>query len=215
MKFFIDTANVREIREAHDMGMVDGVTTNPSLVAKEGRPFDEVIQEICSIVDGPVSAEVVSVDEMGMIKEAHQLSEMHENIVVKIPMTADGIKAVRKLTEAGIKTNVTLVFSPLQALAAAKAGATYVSPFIGRLDDLAHEGMNLVAQILEIYDNYAFDTEVIVASVRHPLHVLEAALLGADIATIPFNVITKMMAHPLTDKGLKAFLDDWEKMSKG
>ncbi len=214
MKFFIDTANINEIKEANDMGMVDGVTTNPSLIAKEGGDFEEIIKEICKIVDGPISAEVVSTDTEGMLKEARKLSKIHNNIVVKIPMLVDGLKATRKLSEEGIKTNVTLVFSPLQALMAAKAGATYVSPFIGRLDDISQEGLLLVEQIVEIYSNYAFDTEIIVASIRNPLHVLESALMGADIATIPFNVLSKLAAHPLTDKGLKAFLDDWNKAKK-
>ena len=214
MKFFIDTANINEIKEANDMGMVDGVTTNPSLIAKEGRDFEEIIKEICEIVDGPISAEVVSTDTGGMLKEARKLSKIHNNIVVKIPMLVDGLKATRKLSEEGIKTNVTLVFSPLQALMAAKAGATYVSPFIGRLDDISQEGLLLVEQIVEIYSNYAFDTEIIVASIRNPLHVLESALMGADVATIPFNVLSKLAAHPLTDKGLKAFLDDWNKAKK-
>jgi len=214
MKFFIDTANIDEIKEANDMGMVDGVTTNPSLIAKEGRDFEEIIKEICEIVDGPISAEVVSTDTEGMLEEARKLSKIHNNIVVKIPMLVDGLKATRKLTEEGIKTNVTLVFSPLQALMAAKAGATYVSPFIGRLDDISQEGLLLVEQIVEIYSNYAFDTEIIVASIRNPLHVVESALMGADIATIPFNVLSKLAAHPLTDKGLKAFLDDWNKAKK-
>lgn len=211
MKFFIDTANINEIKEAHSMGMVDGVTTNPSLIAKEGRDFKEIIQEICAVVDGPISAEVISLDTEGMIKEARDLAGIHANIVVKIPMTVDGLKATRQLTQEEIKTNVTLVFSPLQALMAAKAGATFVSPFVGRLDDLSQEGLLLVEQIVEIYSNYAFDTEIIVASVRSPLHVLDSALIGADIATIPFDVLAKLAAHPLTDKGIKAFLDDWEK----
>jgi len=211
MKFFIDTANIDEIKEAHSMGMVDGVTTNPTLIAKEGRDFEEIIKEICEIVDGPISAEVISVETEGMLNEARRLSKIHDNIVVKIPMTVDGLKATRRLTEEGIKTNVTLVFSPLQALMAAKAGATYVSPFIGRLDDVSQEGLLLVEHIVEIYSNYAFDTEIIVASVRNPLHVLDSALIGADIATIPFNVLGKLAAHPLTEKGLKAFLDDWNK----
>jgi len=211
MKFFIDTANINEIKEAHSMGMVDGVTTNPSLIAKEGRDFKEIIQEICAIVDGPISAEVISLDAEGMIKEARDLAGIHANIVVKIPMTVDGLKATRQLTQEEIKTNVTLVFSPLQALMAAKAGATFVSPFVGRLDDLSQEGLLLVEQIVEIYSNYAFDTEIIVASVRNPLHVLDSALIGADIATIPFDVLAKLAAHPLTDKGIKVFLDDWEK----
>lgn len=214
MKFFIDTANINEIKEASKMGMVDGVTTNPSLIAKEGRDFEEVIKEICEIVDGPISAEVISTDAEGMVKEARHLAGIHDNIVVKVPMTVDGLKATRTLTGEGIKTNVTLVFSPLQALMAAKAGATYVSPFVGRLDDLAHEGLLLVEQIVEIYSNYGYDTEIIVASVRNPLHVLDAAMMGADIATIPFNLLGKLAAHPLTDKGIKSFLDDWNKMKK-
>ena len=211
MKFFIDTANIDEIKEAHSMGMVDGVTTNPSLIAKEKRPFEQIIRDICEIVDGPISAEVIAVDAAGMVAEARELAKIHANIVIKIPMLVDGLKAVRTLAQEGIKTNVTLVFSPLQALMAAKAGATYVSPFIGRLDDLSQDGLALVEQIVDIYDNYDFDTEIIVASVRHPLHVLESALMGADIATIPFSVLAKLAAHPLTDKGLKAFLADWEK----
>jgi transaldolase len=214
MKFFIDTANIDEIKEAHSMGMVDGVTTNPSLIAKEGRDFEEIIKEICEIVDGPISAEVVSTDTEGMLEEARKLSKIHDNIVVKIPMLVSGLKAARQLAEEGIKTNVTLVFSPLQALMAAKAGATYVSPFIGRLDDISQEGLLLVEQIVEIYGNYAFDTEIIVASIRNPLHVLESALMGADIATIPFSVLNRLAAHPLTDKGLKAFLDDWNRGQK-
>ncbi len=214
MKFFIDTANIDEIKEAHSMGMVDGVTTNPSLIAKEKRPFEQIIREICQVVDGPISAEVIAVDAAGMVAEARELVKIHQNIVVKIPMLVDGLKAVRTLSQEGIKTNVTLVFSPLQALMAAKAGATYVSPFIGRLDDLSQDGMTLVEQIIDIFDNYDFDTEIIVASIRNPLHVLESALMGADIATIPFNVLAKLAAHPLTDKGLKAFLADWEKSKK-
>jgi transaldolase len=211
MKFFIDTANIEEIKEANAMGMVDGVTTNPSLIAKEGRDFKEIITEICRIVDGPISAEVISLDTEGMVREARDLAKIHPNIVVKIPMTVEGLKAVRLLSADEIKTNVTLIFSPLQALMAAKAGATYVSPFVGRLDDLSQEGMLLVEQIVEIYSNYAFDTEVIVASIRNPLHVLDSALIGADIATIPFNVLKKLASHVLTDKGIKAFLDDWKK----
>ena len=214
MKFFIDTANIDEIKEAHSMGMVDGVTTNPSLIAKEGRDFEEIIKEICEIVNGPISAEVISIDAEGMVKEGRELSKIHENIVIKIPLLVDGLKATRILAEEGIKTNVTLAFSPLQALMAAKAGATYVSPFIGRLDDISQEGLLLVEQIVEIYSNYAFDTEIIVASIRNPLHVLESALMGADIATIPFSVLSKLAAHPLTDKGLKAFLDDWNQAKK-
>ncbi len=214
MKFFIDTANINEIKEANSMGMVDGVTTNPSLVAKEGREFEGLIKEICEIVDGPVSAEVISTDTEGMLSEGRKLAKIHKNVVVKIPMTVDGLKAVRQLAEEDIRTNVTLVFSPLQALMAAKAGASYVSPFVGRLDDVSHDGMVLVDQIAEIYSNYAYDTEIIVASVRNPLHVLESTLIGADIATLPFNVLKKLAAHPLTDKGLKAFLDDWNNAQK-
>ncbi len=214
MKFFIDTANVDEIREAHSMGMVDGVTTNPSLIAKEGRDFEEIITEICEIVDGPISAEVIALDADGMVREARHLSGIHKNIVIKIPMTVDGLKATRQLSNEDIKTNVTLVFSPLQALMAAKAGATYVSPFVGRLDDLSQDGLVLIEQLVDIYGNYGFDTEIIVASVRNPLHVLDSALMGAHIATIPFNVLGKLAAHPLTDKGIKAFMDDWDKAKK-
>jgi len=214
MKFFIDTANIEEIKEANDMGMVDGVTTNPSLIAKEGRDFEEIIKEICQIVDGPISAEVISLETDGMVAEARHLAAIHENIVVKIPMTIAGLKAVRILAEEGIRTNVTLIFSPLQALMAAKAGASYVSPFVGRLDDISQEGLALVEQIAEIFGNYAYDTEIIVASVRSPMHVLESALIGADIATIPFKVLAGLAAHPLTDKGIKAFLADWEKTKK-
>ncbi|MCG6910729.1 MAG: fructose-6-phosphate aldolase [Deltaproteobacteria bacterium] len=214
MKFFIDTANVDEIREAHAMGMADGVTTNPSLIAKEGRDFEAVVKEICEIVDGPVSAEVIGEKTEQMLEEARHLAGLHQNIVVKIPMTVDGLKATRQLAKEGIKTNVTLIFSPLQALMAAKAGATYVSPFVGRLDDLSHDGMQLVEQIVEIYSNYAYETEIIVASVRNPLHVLESAMMGADIATVPFSVLSKFAAHPLTDKGLAAFLNDWNKAKK-
>ncbi len=212
MKFFIDTANINEIKEANRMGMVDGVTTNPTLIAKEGRDFEEILKEICEIVDGPISAEVISCDVDGMVKEARHLASLHANIVIKIPMLIDGIKAVRTLSQEGIKTNVTLVFSALQALMAAKAGATFVSPFVGRLDDLSQEGLLLVEQIAEIYHNYAFDTEIIVASVRNPLHVLESALIGADIATIPYSVLAKLAAHPMTDKGIKCFLEDWKKV---
>ena len=214
MKFFIDTANIEEIKEANSMGMADGVTTNPTLIAREKGNFEDIIKEICKIVDGPISAEVINLNTEGMLKEARHLAGIHKNIVVKIPMTIDGIKAARQLSEEGIKTNVTLIFSPLQALMAAKAGATYVSPFIGRLDDISNEGILLVEQIVEIFNNYAFDTEVIVASVRNPLHVLDAALMGADIATIPFKVLSKFASHPLTDKGIKAFLDDWNKANK-
>ena len=214
MKFFIDTANIDEIKEANAMGMVDGVTTNPSLIAREKGDFKEIITEICRIVDGPVSAEVIGLDTDGMVKEARELAKIHDNIVVKIPMTTDGLKAVRTLTAEGIHTNVTLVFSALQALMAAKAGARYVSPFVGRLDDLSQEGMLLIEQASEIFGNYAYETEIIVASIRNPLHVLDTALIGADIATIPFDVLKKLAAHPLTDKGIQAFLDDWKRAGK-
>ncbi len=214
MKFFIDTANVKEIKEANALGLVDGVTTNPSLVAKEGRDFKDLIKEICSIVDGPISAEAVSLDAEGMIKEARELSKIHKNIVVKIPMAPEGLKAVKVVSKEGIKTNVTLVFSPSQALLAAKAGATYVSPFVGRLDDISHVGMDLIEQILIIFDNYGFETEVIVASIRNPLHVVDAALMGAHVATIPYNVMLQLSKHPLTDIGIKKFLEDWEKVPK-
>jgi len=212
MKFFIDTANLDEISQANDMGVLDGVTTNPSLASKEGIPFLELIREICGIVDGPVNAEVVSVDAIGMIKEAEKLSKIHPNIVVKIPMLTEGLKAVKQLKAEGIPTNVTLVFSPLQALLAAKAGAAYISPFVGRLDDLSHEGMEVVGQIRTILNNYAFEAELLVASVRHPLHVLESALMGADICTMPFKVINQLAKHPLTDSGLEKFLEDWKKV---
>lgn len=214
MKFFIDTANLDEIREAADLGLVDGVTTNPSLIAREGCDFTRRIEEICKMVDGPVSAEAVSTDTEGMVKEARELSNIAPNVVVKIPMTTEGLKATKQLAQEGIQANVTLVFSPLQALLAAKAGARYVSPFVGRLDDISHTGMDLVEDIVRIYDNYAFDTEIIVASVRNPLHVLEAARMGADIATIPFKVISRLARHPLTDTGLERFLADWEKVPK-
>ena len=214
MKFFIDTANIDEIKQGIAMGMVDGVTTNPSLVAKESKPFHDILKEICAIVDGPVSAEVVSIDTEGMLREARELAAMSDNIVVKVPMIVDGIKAVKQLTEEGIKTNVTLVFSATQALLAAKAGATYVSPFVGRLDDISAQGMDLISDIITIYQNYGYQSEVIVASVRNPLHVLDAAIIGADIATIPLKVITQLAKHPLTDIGMKQFLSDWEKRTK-
>ncbi len=214
MKFFIDTADIAEIKEAMRMGMVDGVTTNPTLISKTGKPFNAVVKEILETVPGPVSLEVVSLDSAGMVKEAKELAKLGDNVVIKIPMTVEGMKAVKELSEEGIKTNVTLVFSPLQALLAAKAGATYVSPFVGRLDDIADDGMDLVAKIIEIYSNYNFATEIIVASVRHPMHVLEAAILGADIATIPFKVIKQLAKHPLTDIGIERFLKDWEKVPK-
>jgi len=212
MKFFIDTADIGEIKSAMEMGMVDGVTTNPTLISKTGRPFMEVAREIVELVPGPVSLEVVSLDTRGMVDEARKLAKLGENVVIKIPMTVEGLKAVKILSEEGIKTNVTLVFSPLQAILAAKAGATYVSPFVGRLDDIGHNGMKLVEQIVKIYKNYNFKTEVIVASIRHPQHVLQSALIGADIATIPYKVIKQLAKHPLTDVGLERFLEDWAKV---
>lgn len=214
MKFFIDTASIKEIKEANELGLIDGVTTNPSLVAREGKDFLKLLDEICSIVDGPISAEVVSTDAPGMLKEARGLAKRHKNIVIKVPMTKEGLKATKTLHSEGIRTNVTLVFSPVQALLAAKAGATYVSPFVGRLDDISHTGMELVEQIVQIYDNYNFQTQVIVASVRNPLHVLDAALIGAHVATIPFSVIEQLAKHPLTDIGIEKFLKDWEKVPK-
>lgn len=214
MKFFIDTANIDEIKKGVEMGLVDGVTTNPSLIAKEDKPFEEIIGEICKIVDGPISAEVVSLDSDGMIKEARKLAKIHDNIVIKIPMIIEGIKAVKKLTAEGIKTNVTLVFSSVQALLAAKVGATFVSPFVGRLDDIGAPSMDLIGDIVNIYDNYGYQSEIIVASVRSPQHVMDAALIGADIATIPLKVITQLAKHPLTDIGMEQFLADWEKRTK-
>ncbi|MCS7203065.1 MAG: fructose-6-phosphate aldolase [Thermodesulfovibrio sp.] len=214
MKFFIDTANIEEIKETWQLGLIDGVTTNPSLIAKEKKDPVALLKEICDIVDGPVSAEVLSLRYEEMIKEAFTLSEIHKNIVIKIPMTEDGIKAVRKLSEQGIKTNVTLIFSANQALLAAKAGATYVSPFVGRLDDISHFGIELIRDIQLIFENYDFPTEIIVASIRNPLHVLEAARVGAHIATIPYSVIKQLIKHPLTDIGIDRFLKDWEKIKK-
>jgi len=214
MKFFIDTANVEEIKKAWDLGVIDGVTTNPSLISKEGKDPIELLKEICSIVNGPVSAEAVSMTADEMIKEAEFLSKIHENIVVKIPMIEEGLKAVRRLSAMGIKTNVTLIFSPIQALLAAKAGATYVSPFVGRLDDISHSGMEIVSDMVEIFTNYMFNTEIIVASIRNPLHVLESAKMGAHIATIPYSVIIQLIKHPLTDIGIERFLKDWEKVPK-
>ena len=210
MKFFIDTANIEEIKKAWELGVIDGVTTNPSLISKEKKEPVALFKEICAIVDGPISAEVIGTRADEMVKEAEALAKIHENIVVKIPMIEEGLKAVKRLTAAGIKTNVTLIFSPSQALLAAKAGATYVSPFVGRLDDISHNGMDIVADIQTIYENYDFDTEIIVASIRNPLHVIEAALIGADIATIPYSVIGQLIKHPLTDIGLEKFLKDWE-----
>ncbi len=212
MKIFIDTANIDEIREAAAMGLLDGVTTNPSLVAKEGKDFRALLDEILQIVDGPVSAEVIATDYEGIVKEGRELAAIHKNIVVKVPLIPEGIKAVNTFSKEGIKTNVTLCFSPSQALLAAKAGATYISPFVGRLDDISHDGMELIEQIIQIYDNYGFKTEVLVASVRHPLHFVQAALMGADVATIPFSVIQKLFNHPLTGSGIQAFLNDWKKM---
>jgi transaldolase len=214
MKFFIDTANIEEIRKGVAMGMVDGVTTNPSLIAKEKRPFEEILREICETVDGPISAEVVSLEAEGMLAEGRKLAALHDNIVIKVPMIVEGLKAVKQFAAEGIKTNVTLVFSATQALLAAKAGATFVSPFVGRLDDISLTGMDLVSDIMTIYDNYGYQTEVIVASIRNPVHVLDAALIGADIATIPFQVITQLAKHPLTDAGIEKFLADWEKRKK-
>jgi len=212
MKFFIDTANIDEIREAASLGILDGVTTNPSLVAKEGKNFRELLDEIIKIVDGPISAEVIATDYEGMLKEARELSAIHKNIVVKIPLIKEGLKAVKTLSGEGINTNVTLCFSPSQALLAAKAGATYISPFVGRLDDISTSGMELISQIAQIYSNYNYQTEVLVASIRHPLHLVEAALMGADVCTIPFAVINKLFNHPLTDIGIDKFLSDWEKL---
>ncbi|MCS7262863.1 MAG: fructose-6-phosphate aldolase [Aquificaceae bacterium] len=213
MKFFLDTGNVEEIRQALDWGLLDGVTTNPTLVAKTGRPFLEVAKEILQLVDGPVSLETVSKDTEGMVREGKTLAELGDNVVVKIPMTPEGMKAVQILESEGIPTNVTLVFSPAQALIAAKAGASFVSPFVGRLDDVSNEGMKLIRDIKQIFDNYDMhDTEIIVASVRHPMHVVEAALIGADICTMPFEVLKKLFQHPLTDKGIELFLKDWERV---
>jgi len=214
MKIFIDTANIEEIKKANDWGVIDGVTTNPSLVAKEGREFEELAREIMNIVNGPISVEVISTNAEGMVKEAVELSEWSPNTVVKIPMIPEGLKAVKILSAKGIKTNVTLVFSVNQALLAAKAGAIYVSPFIGRLDDIGHDGMQIVREMVDVFNTYSFKTEVIVASIRHPLHVIEAAKAGAHVATVPFKVIEKMFRHPLTDIGLGRFLDDWEKIPK-
>ncbi|MGB9858899.1 MAG: fructose-6-phosphate aldolase [Moorellaceae bacterium] len=212
MRIFLDTANLEEIKKANDLGIISGVTTNPTLVAREGRPFRQVLEEICRIVQGPVSAEVISQEALGMVREARELAAIHPNIVIKIPMTAEGLKAVKQLSGEGIKTNVTLIFSANQALLAALAGATYVSPFVGRLDDVSHKGTDVLADIVPIFAQYGFSTEVIAASIRHPLHVLEAARLGADIATVPYQVLMQMIKHPLTDIGLARFLADWEKL---
>jgi len=212
MKFFIDTANIEEIKEGLNLGMVDGVTTNPSLLAKEKKSFEVVVKDILKNVEGPVSLEVVSQEARAMFAEGKKLAQLGDNVVIKVPLCTEGLKATKMFTEAGIDVNQTLIFSPLQALMAAKAGARYVSPFVGRLDDIAHDGMELVEQILTIYDNYGYETEVIVASIRHPRHVLDAALMGADIATIPFKVIAQLVQHPLTDKGIELFLEDWKKV---
>lgn len=214
MKIFLDTANLEEIKRAADLGMLDGVTTNPSLIAKEKLRFGELVPEICRLVPGPVSVECVSTASEEIVKEARKHARMAGNVVVKIPVCLEGLKATKMLAREGIDVNTTLIFSPIQALMAAKAGSRYVSPFVGRLDDISHEGMDLVDQIITIYDNYGIETEVIVASIRHPLHVLEAALMGADIVTVPFSVLEKLVKHPLTDTGMERFLKDWEKVSK-
>ena len=211
MKIFIDTADINEIKEALDLGVLDGVTTNPSLVAKTGKDFEECIREILDLVKGPVSVEVIALDYAGMMREAKTYAQWASNVVIKLPITKEGLKAIRSLSEDGIKTNCTLCFSPTQALLAAKAGAAYISPFVGRLDDISQDGMELISQIVDIYGNYAFDTQVLVASIRHPIHVVQAALLGADAATIPLKVIDQLLNHPLTDKGIAQFLSDWEK----
>ncbi len=215
MKFFIDTANLDEIREANELGMIDGVTTNPSLVAKEGNvDFKERIAEICSIVKGDVSAEVTSLDTEGMLREGREYAKIAPNVVIKCPLTLEGLKATRTFREEGTKVNVTLCFSAAQALLAAKAGASYISPFIGRLDDIGQNGMQLIEEIVQIYQNYDFETEVLAASIRHPMHIVDCALAGADVATIPFKVITQLVKHPLTDKGLEGFLSDWKKSGR-
>jgi transaldolase len=214
MKFFIDTADVREIRECTEQGIIDGVTTNPSLVAKSGKRFRDVLVEICEIVKGPVSAEVTALEKDGMMKEAREYAKIAPNIVVKVPITGEGLKAVRTCADEGIKTNVTLCFSPTQALLAAKAGAGFISPFVGRLDDISHDGMDLIRQIVTIYKNYGFATEVLVASVRNPIHIIEAAMMGAHVATVPFAVLQQLVKHPLTDSGLAKFLADWEKVPR-
>lgn len=214
MKFFIDTANIEEIREAAALGIVDGVTTNPSLVAKEGRDFQQVLREIVSLVNGPISAEVTALDAPGMLKQGRELAKIHPNVVIKIPLTKEGLKACKQLRSEEIAVNVTLCFSASQALLAAKCGASYISPFIGRLDDVSEEGMDLIRMIRAIYDNYGFETEILAASIRHPLHVVDSALAGADVATMPFKVMLQLYEHPLTDIGLKKFMADWEKLKK-
>ncbi len=214
MKFFIDTADVTEIREAASLGVLDGVTTNPSLIAKTGRPYKEVISDICKLVNGPISVETTTLKASDLIEEGQKISKIHSNVVVKLACTVDGLKACKALSSDGIRVNMTLCFSPTQALIAAKAGASYISPFVGRLDDISESGMDLIRQIVTIYKNYHFPTEVLVASIRHPLHVVEAALMGAHVATMPFNVLTQLFKHPLTDSGLERFLKDWEKVPK-
>lgn len=212
MKIFIDTADINEIREAASWGIVDGVTTNPSLIAKTGRDFKSVVQEICEIVNGPISAECVETDAKKMIPEAQQIAKIHKNIVVKVPLTTEGLKCVKAISGEGIKTNVTLCFSAAQGLLAAKAGATYISPFVGRLDDISHVGLDIVRELVTIYNNYSLPTQVLTASVRHPRHVVDAALMGSHVATIPFNVLSQLVRHPLTDSGLEKFLNDWKKV---
>ena len=212
MKFFIDTANIDEIRDAARLGILDGVTTNPSLVAKEGRRFEDVIAEICAIVDGPISAEVTALDYDGMMAQAHPLAKIHKNVTIKVPLTKDGLRACKALRGEGIHVNVTLCFSPSQALLAAKCGATFISPFVGRLDDVSHDGTELIGQIRAIYDNYGFTTQILAASIRHPMHVVDCALAGADVGTMPYKVMTQLYEHPLTDLGLKKFLEDWDKL---
>ncbi len=215
MKLFIDTANLDEIKEAASMGILDGVTTNPTLLSREKMPFKQLLAEICKVVSGPVSAEVVALDAEGMVKEGEDLATIADNITIKIPITLEGLKAIKTLSDKGIMTNATLCFSSMQALLVAKAGATFVSPFVGRLDDISHYGMDLIQQIVTIYENYGFETEVLVASIRNPLHVVDSALIGADVATVPFKVINNLIKHPQTDLGLKSFLKDWEKVNKG
>lgn len=212
MKIFIDTANIEEIKKAKNLGVLDGVTTNPTLISKENKPFMDIVEEICNTVDGPISVEAISLEYDGILKEARKYSKINDNVVIKVPLIEEGLKAVKTLDQEGIKTNVTLCFSPTQALLAAKAGATYISPFIGRLDDRSHNGIELVQEMRKIYNNYNLDTQIIVASIRNPLHVLDSALYGADIATIPFKVIQKLVKHPLTDIGIQRFLHDWEKV---
>jgi transaldolase len=214
MEFFIDSADVKEIREVWEMGLIDGVTTNPTLAAKTGRNYNETLKEISQIVDGPISAETISLDFEGMMKEAYAFAKIHSNIVIKIPMTFVGMKAVKKCSSEGIKTNVTVTFTANQALLCAKAGATYVSPFVGRLDDISEDGMQVIEHIRQIYDNYDFETKILVASIRNPIHVRDAALIGADVATIPYSVIKQLAQHPLTDIGIEKFLKDWEKVPK-